>query len=160
MKQINRAGFTLIELLVVVLIIGILAAIALPQYQKAVERARITEAKTVLDAVAKAQVAYYLYYGRFAGTLEELNANGDIIVQDAGNAWDDIQIYPDIDMPGHGGRAANIWLRRSSGPYAGASVTALIFIDGFVQQMCGTGDLDIEDASTFMELADCQTQQP
>ena len=49
----NR-GFTLIELLVVVLIIGILASIALPQYQRAVEESRITEAVTNLKAIRRA----------------------------------------------------------------------------------------------------------
>ena len=63
-------GFTLIELLVVVLIIGILVAIALPQYQKTVEKARMTEAITILRAIANANQVFYLANGRYADEHE------------------------------------------------------------------------------------------
>ena len=68
----NRA-FTLIELLVVVLIIGILAAIALPQYQKAVWKSKNAQLKLLAKAYLDAQTSYYLANGTYAKNFSDLD---------------------------------------------------------------------------------------
>ena len=68
-------GFTLIELLVVVLIIGILAAVAVPQYQKAVHKARLVEAFTLGKHFKDAEEVYFMSNGEYTDSFEELGVD-------------------------------------------------------------------------------------
>ena len=71
-EKMNK-GFTLIELLVVVLIIGILGSVALPQYERAVAKAHVTEALVALKAITDAQEMYYMAYDRYTANLADLD---------------------------------------------------------------------------------------
>ena len=71
-KKNGEKGFTLIELLVVIIIIGILAAIALPSFLNQAAKARQSEAKTYVGSMIKAQEAYYLEKQSYANSFTTL----------------------------------------------------------------------------------------
>ena len=74
-KTSCKQGFTLIELLVVVLIIGILAAVAVPQYQKAVLKSRIAVIQPVLASLRAAEEVYYLANGEYTDDYAALDVD-------------------------------------------------------------------------------------
>ena len=89
LQKINK-GFTLVEILVVVVIIGILAAIAIPTYFKLTENAYSKEAQIQIKDMTKSASNYYLKEGEMPGDCyETMVTTGDIEMQQAViEAWD------------------------------------------------------------------------
>lgn len=73
-----KKGFTLLELLIVIIIIGVLAVVALTQYRNLSERARMSEAKSVIGAIRTAERIYHEDQGSFTPTLADLDAYIDV----------------------------------------------------------------------------------
>ena len=71
----NKNGFTLLELLVVGLIIGILAAVALPQYKTATMRAKATEALIIGKHIKELEETYYLIHRKYTDNFYDLEGN-------------------------------------------------------------------------------------
>ena len=96
-KNRCKCGFTLIELLVVVLIIGILASVALPQYQKAVWKSRLAGGIIKIRALERAEQAYFTENGVYTMDLEVLPI--DVGAFHTVEHWHQVKVSKPADEP-------------------------------------------------------------
>ena len=82
-------GFTLIELLVVVLIIGILASVAIPQYEVAVKKSRLSAAIPLVKTLADAEEVYFIAHGVYTQSISDLDVDMPAGCTPADRATDD-----------------------------------------------------------------------
>jgi prepilin-type N-terminal cleavage/methylation domain-containing protein len=98
-QQSSRAGFTLIELLIVVVIIGILAAIAIPKFQNTKGKANAASLKTDLRNLSSAEEAYFFENRAYTTVLSNLQLNSSpgvtlTIVDATGSGWSAKATHP------------------------------------------------------------------
>lgn len=122
----SRMGFTLIELLVVVLIIGILSSVALPQYTKAVWKARAAELRSVTRTLATGQEAYFLANGTYPKKFDELDININLPSQGRHSPCGQTQ----VNQESRSNDKYELVLNNQSGTPHPAYLSSSMFIDG------------------------------
>ncbi|WP_372518678.1 prepilin-type N-terminal cleavage/methylation domain-containing protein [Candidatus Ruminimicrobiellum ovillum] len=86
MKKTKR-GFTLVELVIVIVIVGILSVISVPIYRGYVEKAKMTEGKVLVSAIAKSELAYHVQHGYFYNTPGTISRDSVLDIDASGNKY-------------------------------------------------------------------------
>ena len=131
----HQRGITLMELMIVVVIVGIMAAIAYPNYRDFAARAKRNEAKAILLEIAQNQERFYLQNSTY-GTLSQLGYGADTIETDSGSY--DVTINPAPD-------ASNF------------TAVATFKLGGNEAGKCATFTIDGRGAQTSQPKTDCWT---
>jgi len=110
-----KKGFTLLELLIVIIIVGVLATLALPNFLRGVERARWAEAKNILGALRGSQIRYRAQHEVFSTALNDLDVN---LTGGTTGKFFDFSAADDPNNPTYIARAT-----RNSGDYNGQTIS-------------------------------------
>jgi type II secretion system protein G len=135
----HRTAFTLIEILIVVVILGILAAVVIPQFTNAADDASVSSARTQLQTM-RSQIELYRVQNGAYPTANGANASGDEDGNGVQDQWDDL-------IAGSYMRSSPTWPANFSESYTEASGTFDLALASPYYDVNGDGTADASDAA-------------
>ena len=142
----KKAGFSLVEIMIAVIIVGILVAIAIPNYSRSFERAKSAQAVQILKTLRSAELAYFSEYQGFFNNLAAMEdfVGGNFYSDDSNPDWD-------FAITNATGSQLSLTATRLRGPHAAAGNTTMTLNDNITtndNELWG-GSYPKDDAGNF-----------